>query len=287
MGLDRLTRWLRARRGDFPGQAAEREMAALRLILAGDDSRYQQIIGQMERAPEIERSNPTPETFRVGPTSTFDDLSFPLELERVASEWLPIEDSVTGRMLEFRVVVGRHGFLRGLEGRAVDGLGWPQEWQPRLPLGSTPWNVLALPSIEEQARIQEKGRQDVRAWLGAALPDSARVFPPAREVDIARFELRVGGALPARYREFLQITDGLDLVTIRINGIHDVYKVDHSTFPGIVIAWDSDDDDFIVVLSHDGGDQATYRINVHDPEANPVSFAADFREYLLGRIAEP
>jgi hypothetical protein len=86
----------------------------------------------------------------------------------------------------------------------------------------------------------------------------------------------------------LQITDGLDLVTIRINGIHDLYELDHSTFPGVVIAWDGDDDDdFIVVLSHDGRDQATYRINVHDPEATLVPLATDFREYLRERIVEP
>jgi hypothetical protein len=286
--LRRLADQLRKLAAKDAPQATEVEKSVLRWILAGDDSRYAKLIAQLHRAEEIERSNPTPDTYRVGPTFTFDDLSFPLELDRVASDWVGIEDSVTGRSLEFRVVVGPHGFLRGLEGRTVDGQPWPSEWVPQTDAREAPRDVLKLPSIEEQDRIQRTGLEGLRRWLGVPLPASARVLPPATEAEIAAFEVRVGGALPTRFREFLRITDGLDLGPMEeLHGVHDLYEAEGTLLPGIVVAWDSDDeDDFIVVVPHDGRDQATYRINVHDADARPVVIAEDFRRYLQERVAE-
>ena len=49
--------------------------------------------------------------------------------------------------------------------------------------------------------------------------------------------------------------------------------------------WDSDDeDDFVVVVPHDGRDEATYQINVHDAETQAVAIGPDFREFVRNRI---
>ena len=110
-------------------KATADEVAVLRSILSGTDARFGQLIGQLERAPGIKRKNPTPDTFRVAPTSTFDDLSFPLEVGRLSSVWVTVRDALSERDLQFRVAVGRHGFLLGLEGRTNDGRPWPSEWR--------------------------------------------------------------------------------------------------------------------------------------------------------------
>jgi cell wall assembly regulator SMI1 len=145
-------------------------------------------------------------------------------------------------------------------------------------------DVLRLPSIEEQNETQEQGRRRLGEWLRRSLTKSVRVYSPATEAQISAFEGTVGGALPALFREFLMITDGLDSDTIRVNGTTDLYEIE-GAFPGILVAWDSDSrDDFVVVLAHDGYDQRTYRINIGDPGATPVALATDFREYLRARL---
>lgn len=278
-------------RGVGPGTAAratEGEMAVLRYLLSGIDPRYRQLLAQMTRAPEIERSHPAPDLLQVGPTSTFEDLSFPLETERIASDWVPIVDSLTGRTLEFRIVVGRHGFLRGLEGRTTDGKQWPEPWLPDFSIAARLASPLQLPSIEEQTAMQKKGVLDLRAWLDDPAAGITRVFPPALEPHIAQAELRLGGRLPTSYKEFVRISNGVDLKGSQILGLDDLHEVAHGLLPGVVVSWDSDgQDEFILALSLDGHDQAIYRLEVHDGDANPRPIAPDFREYLRHRVGSP
>jgi hypothetical protein len=40
----------------------------------------------------------------------------------------------------------------------------------------------------------------------------------------------------------------------------------------------------VVAIPHDGKDELTYRINVHDHEGHPSARAADFGSYSRGRL---
>ncbi len=286
MTTRRVLGWLHGFTGTKASPRPE-ELAILRAILVGPDPRYQKLIAQFEQAPQLDRLTPTPTTFRVGPTSTFEDLSFPLETKRVVSEWVSVRDTLSGRTLEFRVVVGRHGFLRGLEGRTEDEQPWPSTWSADpAALKSLPAGLLDLPALAEQGKGQDMGRRDLTEWLGTALPSSALFVQPATEPMIAAHERRLGGTFPRMFRAFLGITDGLDLDGLRIHGVDDVYEIDNVHMAAWLVAWDADDvDDFIVVVAHDGIDQSVYRINLHRPDETwPARIADDFRGYLRERV---
>jgi hypothetical protein len=261
----------------------------LEAVLSGSDPRYSKIIGQLQRAPEIHREYPTPDTFSVGPTSTFDDLSFHLEVGHLASEWLRVTDERSERELEFRVVLGRHGFLMGLEGRTVDGGPWPSDWELKVESAKRVRpDLLKLPSIAEQDRMEAKARDQVRAWLDHDLPLWAQVYPPARESSIAERERHLDARFADGFRTFLGITDGLDLRDIHLYGTADVYVTEGLDIRGLVIGWAGDDeDDYVVVLSRDGGvDEAVYRMNIHEQDGAPVLIAPTFASYLGGLIRD-
>ena len=232
------------------------------------------------------REYPARDQFRVGPTSTFDDLSFPLELERLESEWLRVTDQESGRDLQFRVVVGRHGFLRGLEGRTTDGGEWPRTWSVNAVTIPTPPRVLIdLPSADAARAFQSETRGSLAKWIGVPLSGEFEFHPPASPAQIAARERTIGGQFPTGFRDFLSITDGLDSKAITIHGHEDVYELDNPFHSLVLIAWDSDDvDDFVVAVSLESGNEAVYRIDVHDDDARPVSLAEDFASFLRDLI---
>ena len=258
------------------------ELNVLQLVLCGDDPRYRQIRGQLERPGMIEREYPGLGRFRIGPTSTTDALSFPLEVERLESEWLRVHDLSSGRDLEFRVVVGRHGFLRGLEGRTVDGGEWPRSWSVEPLSSATPCReTLALPSAEDAAAFRSSAMSHLEAWLGVSIAGAAELWPPATGAAISAREQQIGGRFAPQYRDLLAITDGATISGVRVLGHRDAYQIENATLPALVVAWDADnDEDFVVVLSLDGQDDTPYRIDVHDTEAIPRAMAADLRQYL-------
>lgn len=268
-----------------PRPATEREFSILRAILAGGDERHHKLLAQMERAPGIERASAPADTFRVGPSSTFEDLLFPLELERVESEWLAVEDRLSGRHLLFRVVVGRHGFLLRLEGRTVDGGAWPSEWEPDIP-DSAPVPMLTLPSVEDQQLAERRVRQALGEWLAIPLPGEGVVTnPPADAEELAATESRLRGILPTTYRQLLGISNGLRVGEMYIHGTSDMHLVDDPHLDGVLVAWGADEsDDFVVVVSRDGR-EGVYRVDIHDHERKPIEVAADFRDYLVQRTA--
>jgi hypothetical protein len=107
------------------------------------------------------------------------------------------------------------------------------------------------------------------------------VYPPVGDPELAARELDLGGRLPDSYRAFVKLTNGLDYRDLHLAGIHDLYPLENTHLPLLHLAWDGDDqDDFVVAIPHDGRDQATYRIDVHDPDARPKPIAGDFRDYL-------
>ena len=162
------------------------ELAALGLILGDEDPRLRKVRDQLIRAPTIKREKPTSSSFRVGPTSTFDDLSFPLEVDRLESEWMRVRDTQSGRDLEFRVVIGRHGFLQGLEGRATDGGPWPSSWSVDPTGHGTSEPLIRLPSAEATAESTAAVTAEIEAALTAeatqdATPESSPVSIIAAE----------------------------------------------------------------------------------------------------------
>jgi hypothetical protein len=279
--------WIRLLVRPRLAKATADEVAVLRSILSGADARFGELIGQLERAPGIKRENPTPDTFRVAPTSTFDDLSFPLKVGRLTSAWVTVRDAVSERVLQFRVAVGRHGFLLGLEGRSDDGRPWPSEWRvDSISLPETA-ETLALPTIEEQRRVQDLGRDALTRWLGTALPPATLVYPPVGEQQIRTNELELHRPLPPSLREFLRITNGLDIGWFRVHAMTELYEIANLDRPLLTVAWDSDEgDDFVVALSPGRGDSPVYRLDVHQPDPpKPVRIAEDFRNYLRERLA--
>ena len=272
----------------------ESEVLVLRAILGVADTgvedldpRLTSIASQLARAQEVTREYPGPDQYRAAPTWTFDDLTFPLEIDRIASDPIVIRDEQTGRELEFRAVIGRSGFLRALEGRTMDGGPWPRDWSiATQPATGGDHPKLVLPSLEEQRAFERIAREALRDWLGVQVPKGTELLPPASSAAVAAAESRSGGPFSDDYKRFLAITDGLETPDIRLFGHRDAYVADAAPWPAVAIAWDSYDvDDFIVVLSLDDEDDHVYRIDVHDEGAKPQSIAVDFRSYLGARLS--
>src|ERR671918_750319 len=125
--MKRLRSLLGAGRRTF--KATPQEVAALHRVLDGGDPRYRKLVEQLETAPSVTRDHPSPDALVVNPSSTFDDLLFPLEVTEIASDWVRIRDARSGRDLKFRARVVRSGFLKDLEGITADGGPWPADWE--------------------------------------------------------------------------------------------------------------------------------------------------------------
>jgi hypothetical protein len=267
-----------------PPRATEAETKVLGYLLSGDDSRYELLGAQLEYAPVL-RSNPDPTSLVLSPQYTATRLRFPFELARLESPWVRVRDRVTDRILEFRVVVVRGGFLKSLEGRSADGLPWPREWVPDLSAPLEPAYRLALPAPELIEEMRQAARANLARWLQQSLPETLDTFPGATPAQIAARELHLGGRFPNALKDLFQISDGLESDDFRFLGHADAYPVDSRHLPALLLAWDSDDrDEFVVVVSLDGTDQAVYRLDVHVDEPVPEKLAADVREYLADRL---
>jgi hypothetical protein len=220
----------------------------------------------------------------VSPDLTTEDLIFPFEVARIESPWTGIQDAVTGRQLQFRVVVVRSGFLKALEGRTSDGTPWPHAWKfdPESRVDSE--QRLVLPSLERSQEQRMLALDKLEQWLGRALP-RLEAFPPASNARLAARESALLGTFPLSLRAFFQITDGIESPLLRVLGHADVYAVDNRHLPALLVAWDGDDrDDFLVVVSLAGSDERVYRLDVHSDDPEPEAIADDFRLYLSARL---
>ena len=267
-----------------PRRATEDERAAARHVLAGDDPRHELLARQLERAP-VTRTRPDETSLRVSPDYTTDDLRFPFEVVRLESGWVPTRDLLSGRGLDFRIVVVRGGFM-SLEGRTADGSPWPEQWKPDLTVAIDPDLRLRLPSPEAIERQQREARRGLEEWLGGEIPRDMETFPPATEAQLNARELDLRGTFPRSLRELYAISDGLESNELRLFGHADAYTVDNPHLPALLLAWDADNrDDFVVVVSLAGGDESVYRLDVHVDVPAPEAIAPDVRSYLSERLA--
>lgn len=276
--------WFRGIAGRTRSLASEDEKTLVRHLLAGDDKRLAQLAEQLSYAP-VRRARHSDGGYSISPEYTSERLSFDLEVPRIDSPWVVLRDRVTGQDLEFRVSVGRGGFLNALEGRTFDGKPWPERWSPDLskPLRSDQY--LELPSVGAVEKQRREARDYLERWLGRVVPEALQTFPPATDAQIHEREKILGGHFPMLLREFFSISDGLESNDLRILGHADAYTVDSPYLPALLIAWDSDDrDDFVVVVSLDGTDEAVYRLDVHLDDPRPEVIADDVRRYLAHRI---
>jgi hypothetical protein len=270
--------------GREPLRVTEDERNVARYLLAGDDPRFTLLAEQLDYAP-VRRSNPNPTGFAVSPEYTRHDLRFPFELVRLDSPWVQFRDQLTGMALEFRVSVVRGGFLNALEGRTTDGQPWPARWLPDLSRPIDERERLQLPSAEAIEAERRVARQGLERWLGRAIPRDLDTFPPASQAQIAARETSMGWHFPEGLKRLYLITDGLESNDFRFLGHADAYTVDSPYLPALLLAWDSDDrDDFVVVVSLDGSDEAVYRLDVHVNVPEPEVIGRDVREYLASRI---
>jgi hypothetical protein len=280
-----LRRFLRTAR-PLRTTADQDEIAALQLVLAGDDPRFGVLLEQLRTAPEVRRRHPTPDRVTVSPTSAANHLWFPLEVRRLESAWVPAVDSVSGRGLEFRAVVVRSGFLEALEGRTADGDPWPARWRLDPPTHSGQMTAaLVLPSLAELDAEHVLAREGLERWLGAELATDVEVFPPPSEAAIARREADLGVRFTPGYRELLTITDGIEARDIRVLSHRDAYRVDDPRFDGLVVVWDGDNaDNFVGVLTTDGHDETLRRVDVHARDRELVDVAPSLASHLRDRL---
>jgi hypothetical protein len=277
------------RRGlDHHPRPTAREVAVARRLLSGEDRRLQILTRQFETAREVERVREG-DAFRVGPAYTTTDLMFTFDAQRAESRWLRFTDVKSGRELDFRVVVVRGGFLKGLEGRTVDGNPWPEDWAvdpAQAPIESEEPPYLVLPSEADIAKAQEAARSGLIKWLGLARLGDVETFPPASEAALAARELEVGLYSPS-YRAFLAMTDGFESHLLRVLGYRDSYPLDSVHIPALLVAWDADDqDDYVVAIPIGGSDDQVYRIDVHDESALPRPIAPSLGAYLARRLTD-
>jgi hypothetical protein len=270
--------------GRAHSRASEDEKKLIRYLLAGDDKRHSQLAEQLGYAP-ARRASSGPGGYSVSPEYTNERLSFALEASRIESPWVVVPDLVSGQDLEFRVSVVRGGFLNALEGRTRNGEPWPERWSPDLSKPLSPDQYLQLPSAAAVEEQRAQARAELERWLGRAVPQALDTFPPASEAQISTREMGLGGHFPKSLREFFLISDGLESTDLRFMGHADAYNVDSPYIPALLVAWDSDDrDDFVVVVSLDGTDEAVYRLDVHEDVPKPEIIGEDVRRYLARRI---
>jgi hypothetical protein len=283
--------WLRRLGGDARSSrhASGSEVRALRHVLQGSDPRFALLLDQLRTTPKIRRERPAPDRLLVGPTSTFENLAFVLEVTRISSAWVPVIEVGSGRVLEFRVSVVRSGFLEALQGRTADGAPWPEPWDVAEPAETyTRAPALVLPSVEELLAAQRRARDELAAWLGVALPRSVTLYPPVGEEAIKARAAVLESTFPHGYRHFLSITDGLELGDLRVLGHDDVYVLDDVGHDGLAIAWDVDDrDDLVVVLARDGRDETVRQMEVHDRTGSEAFLAPDVAGWLRLRLGGP
>lgn len=282
-GIVRRSRHLFRRTTPTRPEATARELIALQHVLRGDDPRFKLLAQQLETAPAVHREHPTPDSIRVGPTSTFEDLNFVLEVGRLASEWVPVRDVKADRTLEFRVLVARSGFLEALEGRTADGGPWPDEWDlPPVDRASSDTPPLVLPSLSETEQAQRAALAGLVDWLGIPLRNGLTVYPPVTRAAIGLREQDLGVRFSDGYRTFLSIADGIESREFRVLGHVDVYRVEDA---GVVVAWDADDAaDFLVVQRADGLDERVYRMDAHRAMDAPAEHAISVAAYLRRRL---
>ncbi len=258
-------------------------------VLQGGDPRFEALIEQLRTTPRVNRERPTSDTFRVSPTSTFEDLNFVLEVTRLQSAWVPVEEVHSGRRLEFRVAVARSGFLEVLEGRTTDGKPWPDVWDV-MPPDAQPPEVppLVLPSLAEIEAAQAHARLELEAWLAIALPPDVTLYPPVTEAAVRLREEDLGVRLTVGHFELLAITDGLEWRQLRVLGHGDLRLLEGPALRGIVVAWDSDDtDDFVIAQAGDGTAETVHRVDVHERRVEPREIAPDVRSYLRAALSSP
>jgi hypothetical protein len=258
------------------------EVIAARAVLHGTDPRLNLLAQQLEQAVQVVREYPRPDEFRVRPAWTYDNLTFPLEVDRIVSKELVLSDKGSGRQLGFRAVVGRSGFLYGLEGRTLDGEPWPREWDVlATAIDEQVDPLIILPSLEEQSAFTAMAREQLKSWVGCEPPARFALFPPATVAAIASVQERIGSVFSEGFTKFLSVTDGIEGPDLRLFGHRDVYELDEVLQAPIAVGWDSDDvDDFVVAISRFHGDDKVYRIDIHDRGAIPQVIAPGFREYL-------
>ena len=109
-------------------------------------------------------------------------------------------------------------------------------------------------------------RLDAGDWLGDcglvdAAADDLRIFPPASASEIGELERRTNSRLPESFREFLAVSDGMDVGPVRVLGSADAYQLDIPARDGLVIAWEPDElDDHVIVVPRTEGDATVYRV---------------------------
>jgi len=176
-------------------------------------------------------------------------------------------------------------FPLGNIGRTADGSIWPEQWSPDLSRPLEARDRLQLPSAEAIEEQRKGARASLERWLERPVPPSVDTFTPATSAQISERERVLGGSFPTALEQFYLITDGLESNEFRFLGHADAYTVESPYLPALLLAWDSDDrDDFVVVVSLDGHDEAVYRLDVHMDVPKPEVIAVDVREYLADRI---
>jgi hypothetical protein len=210
----------------------EGEVAVIRALLPQNDPRSDLLLLQAVDAPEVRRTLVGRCAYRASITYVKAEKYLIDTATDIESPALMVKDELSGRKLTFRVQVLRGGFLGYLDGFADDGRDWPINWVPGMDLAPVV-NWLAQVMSDDE---RQHGLRRLAEWAGidqdklaAHTNETLSINSPASSEQIIEAESRLKCRLPAQYREFVQICNGLAIRLGRpyeIFGTLDAYSFD-------------------------------------------------------------
>lgn len=243
-GLYGIRDWWRRRRWKRGERFTSSEVAVIRALLPDHDRRTELLLQQALDPPGVHRELIAVNSCKVRiPYIKHERYAIDAPQE-VASPPIIVKESASGRELRFTVKVLRGGFLNDLIGVAQDGHLWPLDWsvdEAQLAECGARQLLNWLPP-EMSTLTRTKVLEQLAAWCDAD-PVKLRAFdddilwvsPPASDDDIRLAEARVSSPLPAEYREFVRICDGIAIRHGRpyeVLGTSDAYRLDLDGVPG-------------------------------------------------------
>ncbi len=243
-GICGIRDWWRRRKWKRGERLTSSEVAVIRALLPKHDRRAEPLLQQALDPPEVHRELPAANSCKVRIPYIKHDRYAINAPQEVTSPPITVTDSASGRQLRFTVKILRGGFLNDLVGVAQDGEPWPFDWSvDEAKLGE--WGAGQLlnwlpPEMSTLTRV--KVLEQLAAWcdvdpgkLCAFADDILWVSPPASDDGIRLAEARLRSRLPAEYREFVRICDGIAIRHGRpyeVLGTSDAYRLDLNGIPG-------------------------------------------------------
>lgn len=214
------------------------ELDAIRAFLPAHDMRTERLLRQAVDPPWVERRVLDDSSFTVSipyVKRQSDLVDCPVDIQ---SPSLAVRDIESGRDLELTLRIRRGGFLGPLIVRMVDSGPFVRKWTAKETPDSMQSNWLppTMTVAEEEANLTS-----LLEWANTR-PNEAgvnlvKVRRPAIDDAIELAESRLGRTLPESYREFLRISNGLTVGSLRLAGAEEIETTDLSSGSVTIISY--------------------------------------------------